>query len=67
MQKFKEYLGNNVYAEFDEDKIRLFLWHGNAEFNDIYLDPEVFNALVDYKERIDNERRKHLPDNPELA
>lgn len=49
----KQYLGDSVYAEFDGNGIILEADNG---YTQIYLDPEVFHALVEY---IIGLKRKH--------
>ena len=60
---FKQYLGDSVYADFDGYYIKLYLDNGIGKHNIIYLEPMVIDALVLYKERIDNERREHNSNN----
>ena len=44
--KPKEYLGDSVYAEYDGYSIRLYTSNGIMECSEIYLEPEVADALV---------------------
>ncbi len=46
-----EHLGDGVYASFDEYNIVLDL-RGQDNFTKIVLEPNVFNALVKYKENV---------------
>lgn len=47
--KAKEYLGNSVYAEVNENgQLVLTTENGLGPSNTIYLEPEVFTALVEY-------------------
>lgn len=67
MSNLKTYLGDSVYADFDGYTIRLFLNNGGQDKSIIYLEPEVVDAFINFKERIDNERREHFLDNSESA
>ncbi len=48
----KEYLGDGVYAEFDGHQIWLFLHNGYRRTCEIALEPNVFNKLLDYSNRL---------------
>jgi len=50
----KIYLGDGVYAEYDptRDMIRLTTENGISVDNEIWLEPEVANALKRYIEKI---------------
>lgn len=50
MSSNKRYLSSIVYADFDGVNIILYLGDGNRKRNFIYLEPEVFTALINYKE-----------------
>ena len=41
-----EYLGDNVYANYDGYSIRLYTINSLMEYSEIYLEPEVADALV---------------------
>ena len=41
-----EYLGDSVYANYDGYSIRLYTSNGLMEYSEIYLEPEVADALV---------------------
>ena len=50
---YKQYLGDSVYAEYDENgQIILTTENGLDVTNKIYLEPEVLQALVRYNEYI---------------
>lgn len=63
MENVKVYLGDSVYANFDGFNIILSLNNGDGDYNSIFLEPEVINALLKFKERIDNERRNYFSNN----
>lgn len=44
MKPTNRYLGDGVYAEFDDFQI----WLKTQEGNEIALEPETFNTLLDY-------------------
>lgn len=67
MSNFRTYLGDSVYADFDGDHIFLYLDNGKGHRHHIYLEEQVMVELLKYKERIDNERRKHLSNNQESS
>lgn len=47
--KEKEYIGDSVYIEINEyGQIVLTTENGYGASNTIYLEPEVFSALVEY-------------------
>jgi len=49
----KAYLGDGVYVEFNEfQQLVLTTENGIAVQDTIYLDPEVWNALSRYAERV---------------
>lgn len=50
----KEYLGDSVYVEMEQDMIKLTTENGYGASNVIYLERDVFNALKSYEERIDS-------------
>ena len=49
--KFRDYLGDSVYAEFDRDSmsVHLFLFNGMDETNRIVLEPQVLAELDSYR------------------
>ena len=47
----KEYLGDGVYGDIEHGQIVITTSDGIAETNRIYLEPEVYAALVRYVER----------------
>ena len=48
----KAYLGDSVYATFDGFNIILETFDGLKTTNTIYLEPLVFNALLEHTETI---------------
>jgi hypothetical protein len=46
MNPTKLYLGDAVYVEVDGDRLKLTTSDGYADTNTIYLEPEVYSALV---------------------
>lgn len=48
MSKFKTYLGDSVYADFDGFGVILITENGIDASNTIYLEPEIVNALNRY-------------------
>jgi hypothetical protein len=48
----KVYLGDGVYAEFDEGRLVLTTEDGISVTNTIYLENEVYNALLAFVERL---------------
>lgn len=44
----KVYLGDAVYAEFEHPMIKLTTENGIDVTNTIYLEPQVFEALIKY-------------------
>lgn len=53
---YKDYLGDSVYADFDGYAIILTTENGLGPSNTIVLEPEVFQALDRYVDRIMSER-----------
>ena len=58
MKEIKDYLGDSVYANFDGYHIVLTTNNGLGASNTIALDPDVYNALLQFKERIKQEIEK---------
>ena len=52
----KEYLGDSVYAEFDGFELALYLDNGYGPHDIIFLEPQVFDALLNYAQKIKNWR-----------
>jgi len=48
----KEYLGDSVYADIDNGMVKLTTENGMGPSNTIYLEPEVYRALLSYVERL---------------
>lgn len=48
----KEYLGDAVYAEIECGMVRLTTEDGSRTTNEIFLEAEVFDALVRYVDRL---------------
>ena len=48
----KEYLGDSVYAEIEDGMVKLTTENGGQANNVIYLDFEVYRALVDWVNKI---------------
>ncbi len=44
----RRYLGDGVYVEMDGSMLKLFTDNGYGPREVIYLEPEVFDALVQY-------------------
>ncbi len=54
--EFNEYLGDGVYASFDGYHIWLAANHHTNKV--VALEPEVFEALIRYKKRLDMQLTK---------
>ena len=52
MEKYKRYLGDGVYVEFDGYHIVLTTGSGVTATNEICLEPEVFQALIKYEKML---------------
>jgi hypothetical protein len=52
----KEYLGDGAYVDFDGYAIVLTTENGIETTNTIVLEPEVYSALVEYVDRLKEER-----------
>ena len=52
---YKQYIGDGVYAEMDQERDRLVLTteNGISASNTIYLEPEVWDALQLYVRRFE--------------
>lgn len=48
----KDYLGDSVYAEIENGRVKLTTENGVGPSNTIFLEPEVLDALNRYVERI---------------
>jgi hypothetical protein len=49
MSEFKQYLGDGVYADYDNQQIVLTTDNGYGPFNTIYMESEVLEALDNYR------------------
>jgi hypothetical protein len=59
----KEYIGDGVYVSIDNDMTRLTTENGVESTNEIFLEPEVLRAFLNYIKR--SELSTLLPsDNP---
>lgn len=58
MSAHKTYLGDGAYADTDGFGIILTTENGIETTNQIYLEPEVLEALNKFKERIFNQTRQ---------
>jgi hypothetical protein len=52
MEKYKRYLGDGVYVEFDGYHIVLTTGSGVTATNKIYMETEVFQKLVEYEKML---------------
>lgn len=52
MSAGKFYLGDSVYAEIEHGMVKLTTDNGFGPSNTIYLELDVYNALVAYVERL---------------
>ena len=52
----EEYLGDGVYAEFDGHAITLKANDNKFPTDEIYLELEVFMALIQFKNRCEREK-----------
>ena len=52
MSKHKIYLGDSVYADTDGYGVELTTENGFGPSNTIYLEPPVYEALVDWVNRL---------------
>lgn len=50
--KFKEYLGDSVYADYENGMIKLTTENGNGASNTIFLELEVYYELGRYVARL---------------
>ena len=51
----EDYLGDGVYAEFDGYAITLKANDNKFPTDEIYLEPEIFMALIRFKNRCEKE------------
>lgn len=49
----KDYIGDSVYVEVEDGMIKLTTENGMGPSNTIYLEPNVYDALKRYVERIE--------------
>jgi hypothetical protein len=59
----KTYLGDGAYVEFDGYALVLTTENGVAVTNRIVLEPEVYTALTQFVESL-QEKESHGPENP---
>lgn len=52
MSDFKQYLGDGAYADFDGYHIILTAENGIEAADKIALEPDVFEALLKYREQL---------------
>lgn len=52
----KEYLGDSVYVSYDGYGLTLTTENGYGPSNTIFLEPEVYGALVEFGNRAKNQR-----------
>lgn len=50
----KTYLGDSVYAELESGMIKLYTDNGFGPQDVIYLEPEVYQALLKFVEMLNN-------------
>lgn len=50
----KQYLGDGLYADYDGYHIVLTAENGISASDTVYLDPQVYTALMAYVERLQN-------------
>lgn len=55
VEKYKIYLGDGAYAEFDGYNIILTTSNGIVNTNTIALEPDIFKALVNYAKKLNQE------------
>jgi len=55
MKSHKAYLGDAVYIDFDGFNLILTTEDGIQATNTIILEPAIYQTLVDYVERLNNE------------
>lgn len=51
--KYKEYLGDSVYVEFEHDIIKLYVDNGNGPTEVIYLEWRTWSALKEWVRLLD--------------
>jgi hypothetical protein len=57
MERLNVYLGDSVYATSDYGRIKLYLDNGNGPHTTIYLEQEVYDALVKFATEIGFDER----------
>ena len=55
----KAYLGDSVYVEIENGMLKLTTDNGDGPTNTIYLEIEVYSALVQYVEHLKSDRTAH--------
>lgn len=48
----KTYLGDSVYAEVDVVGVKIYTDNGYGPTNEIFLEPEVYEALVIFADQV---------------
>lgn len=56
MSELKEYIGDNVYVDYDGWDIILTTENGEPASNTIVLEPEVMKKLIDYTKKVEASR-----------
>jgi len=51
----KEYLGDSVYAEFEDGMLKLTTENGEDPSNTIFIEEDVYMALIRYVDKIKRE------------
>lgn len=51
----KDYLGDGVYVDLERGMIKLTTENGIETTNEIFLEPEVYQALVRFVERMQDQ------------
>lgn len=52
----REYIGDSVYVEIENGMIRLSTNNGGEDSNVIFLETEVFNALLSWYQRVTGQK-----------
>lgn len=57
----KEYLGDAVYVDIERGMLKLTTEDGYRTTNEIYLEPEVYEALLRYVEQQEDNPPRWVP------